>query len=329
MRIGSRGSSLALAQAEQVCKLLGGGEIVTIRTSGDEAGAASGRTSAASLRTGVHTGANADKTDEQTSTVAEAHTVGDKSRWVDAIEQALLDGKIDLAVHSAKDVPGQLAPGLALLGAPARAPVQDALCGAASVDALPTGARVGTSSLRRTAQLLAARPDLEIVAMRGNVDTRLSKLNSEDLDAIVLAQAGLFRLHREQTAGAQLDPTVFVPAPGQGTLALEGRGDDAASRGAAETITHKATFACLRAERALAMALQASCNTPLGAWCEPRASGVLHLRAWVGLPDGSAWIADRLEGEEADPDRLAAQLVERMSAVGAKEMLAQAEAQAG
>jgi hydroxymethylbilane synthase len=316
MRIGSRGSKLALAQAKQVAKLLGGGEIVTIRTSGDEA----------------HTDGRQDANDRRglpADAAAADAAAGDKSRWVDAIEQALLAEEIDLAVHSAKDVPGQLAPALALLGAPVRAPVHDVLCGAASVERLPTGARVGTSSLRRTAQLLARRPDLEIVAMRGNVDTRLSKLESEDFSAIVLAHAGLQRLRREQAAGAQLDPAVFVPSPGQGALALQGRSDDADARAAAAAITDQATFACLRAERALSGALQASCNTPLGAWCDPRPGGVLHLRAWVGLPDGSAWIADRLEGPEADPERLATELAERMSAVGAKEMLAQAEAVAG
>jgi hydroxymethylbilane synthase len=306
MRIGTRGSTLARAQAEQVRGLLRGGEIVVVRTSGDEGAA------------------------------------GDKSRWVDAIERALLAGEIDLAVHSAKDVPGELARGLALLGAPARAPAEDALCGAGALDELRERARLGTSSLRRAAQLLAARPDLEIVPMRGNVDTRLSKLADRDLDAIVLARAGLSRLGREREAGGPLDPDVFVPSPGQGTLALQGRaGDEAVARAASE-ITDEVTFACLRAERALAQALQASCNTPLGAWCRPVGdrgattgakaanahAGRLRLRAWVGLPDGAAWIADELEGSASEPERLAASLAERMISVGAKQMLADAEAAA-
>jgi hydroxymethylbilane synthase len=309
MRVGSRGSALARAQAEHVRELLGGGEIVVVTTSGDEG------------------------------------AVGDKSRWVDAIEQALLTRAIDLAVHSAKDVPGELAPGLALLGAPVRAPAEDALCGAGALDELREGARVGTSSLRRAAQLLAARPDLEIAPMRGNVDTRLSKLADGRLDAIVLARAGLSRLGRDREAGGLLDPAVFVPSPGQGTLALQGRVDDEAVARAASEITDEAAFSCLRAERALGRALQASCNTPLGAWCRPvedrettasagaanargdgAQEGRLRLRAWVGLPDGSAWISDELEGERSEPERLAERLAERMSSVGAREMLAQAEA---
>lgn len=300
MRIGSRGSSLARVQAEHVAKLLGGAEVVIIRTSGDET---SGTPS------------------EQLTSSAQ-----DKSRWVDTIEQALLEGEIDLAVHSAKDVPGELAPGLALLGAPVRAPVQDALCGARDIDRLPQGAKVGTSSLRRAAQLLAARPDLDLTGLKGNVDTRLRKLAEGEMHAIVLAHAGLHRLHRDGEIGALLDPETFVPSPGQGALALEGRVEDAAAATAAQSITDAATLACLTAERALAHTLQASCNTPLGAWCEARADGALRLRGWVGLPDGSAWIADRLDG--ADPHTLAASLAERMRSVGAAEMLEQAEAMA-
>ncbi len=202
----------------------------------------------------------------------------DKSRWVDTIEQALLAGEIDLAVHSAKDVPGELAEGLELLGAPARAAAEDVLCGAAGLDALAERARVGTSSVRRAAQLLAAREDLEIVTLAGNVDTRLRKLTSPDggeLRAIVLAHAGLQRLGRESDIGAVLDPQRFVPAPGQGVLALEGRAQDARVREAVQEITDADAFACLLAERALARELGASCNTPLGAHAAPAGCGCL------------------------------------------------------
>ena len=186
LRIGTRGSALALAQTRMVAERLEtdgqvGVEIVTVTTSGDR-------------------GAD----------------VGDKSRWVDAIEEALLAGEIDLAVHSAKDVPGELAHGLDLLGAPARAGAEDVLCGAGDLDDLPAGARIGTSSVRRAAQLRAARGDLDVVAMGGNVDTRLRTLERGELDAIVLAHAGLQRLGREDAVGAVLDPARFVPAPGQG-----------------------------------------------------------------------------------------------------------------
>lgn len=297
MRIGSRGSSLARVQAGHVARLLGGAEVVILRTSGDDP-AADGPVALAA----------------------------DKSRWVDTIEQALLAGEIDLAVHSAKDVPGELAPGLALLGAPPRAPAQDALCGADALSQLPQGARVGTGSLRRAAQLLAARPDLELCALKGNVDTRLAKLGEGEYDAIVLAHAGLARLGRESEIGALLDPDVFVPSPGQGALALEGRAEDAAAAQAARSITDRPTLACLLAERELARALAASCNTPLGACCRPAPGGALRMRAWVGLPDGSAWIADELEGDR--PRELAGALTQRMRSAGAAEMLAAAEAMA-
>lgn len=301
MRIGTRGSALALAQAGHVAGLLEAHppvEIITISTSGDSGGRAS------------------------------ESPPSDKSRWVDTIEQALLAGEIDLAVHSAKDVPGELAEGLELLGAPARAAAEDVLCGAAGLDALAERARVGTSSVRRAAQLLAAREDLEIVTLAGNVDTRLRKLTSPDggeLRAIVLAHAGLQRLGRESDIGAVLDPQRFVPAPGQGVLALEGRAQDARVREAVQEITDADAFACLLAERALARELGASCNTPLGAHAAPAGCGCLLLRAWVGLPDGSAWVADELLGGFYDPAALGQRVAERMLAAGAGGLLRRAE----
>lgn len=236
----------------------------------------------------------------------------DRGMFVKELEQALLDGRADLAVHSAKDLPGDLAPGLALLGAPARAGAEDALCGAAGLSALAPGSRVGTSSLRRVAQLRSARPDLDVVPLRGNVDTRLAKLasGSDDLDAIVLALAGLQRLGREGEAGGLLDPARFVPAPGQGALALEGRADDEGARRAAEGITEVNALAALRAERALARALGADCHTALGAHAQPREGGLL-LRGWVGLPDGSAWALDEQAGEQGGPEALGELVAER------------------
>jgi hydroxymethylbilane synthase len=294
MRLGTRGSALALAQARLVSDQLeigqhGGVEIVTIAVGGDRDAAC-----------------------------------GDKARWVNELECALLAGEIDLAVHSAKDVPGELADGLALLGAPARAGVEDVLCGAASLEQLKPGARVGTSSLRRAAQLRAARADLAIETVRGNVDTRLRKLADGEYDAIVLARAGLQRLAREAEIGAVLDPARFVPAPGQGTLALEGRAADAQARAAVEAIADERAYACLRAERALARALDASCETPLGAHARDAGCGCLELRGWVGLPDGSQWIADELLGGFYDPDALGRRMAERMSSAGAGELLGRA-----
>jgi hydroxymethylbilane synthase len=369
LRIGTRASPLALAQTRQVAGLLGAGgqgevEIIEVTTSGDREGGSgsAGRSSDGGGDRSAGAGGGA----------------ADKSRWVDAIEEALLAGAIDLAVHSAKDVPGELADGLELLGAPGRAPVEDVLCvrervgseveagergasrgeesasqwdvprarayasqetddlalGAGGLDGLPPGSRVGTSSIRRTAQLLAVRQDLEIVGLVGNVDTRLRKLADpgEALDAIVLARAGLVRLGREDAAAgpdAGLDPTSFVPAPGQGALALEARaGDDRVVEAVTSILDADAT-ACLRAERALAKALDASCHTPLGAYAKPAGCGCLQLSAWVGLPDGSAWIADELLGGFYDPDALGERIAERMLAAGAGELLRQANELAG
>jgi hydroxymethylbilane synthase len=291
LRIGTRGSALARAQAQQVAERLGNAEIVVVTTSGDR-GASN----------------------------------GDKSRWVDAIEDALLAGEIDLAVHSAKDVPGELAAGLELLGAAARAPVEDVLCGAPGLDALAAGARIGTSSIRRAAQLRAARADLDVVAMGGNVDTRLRTLADGRFDAIVLARAGLQRLGREDAIGAVLHPARFVPAPGQGALALEARVEDTRAREAVVTaILDEDASACLLAERAVARALNATCHTPLGAYARPAGCGCLELRAWVGLPDGSAWVADELLGGFYDPASLGRRVAERLSAAGGRELLARAE----
>jgi hydroxymethylbilane synthase len=302
MRIGTRGSALALAQAGHVAGLLEAleahpsVELTTITTSGDSPG--------------------------KDATLGDAPV--DKSRWVDTIEAALLAGEIDLAVHSAKDVPGELAEGLALLGAPMRAAAEDVLCGVDALESLPESARVGTSSLRRTAQLRAVRADLQIVAIGGNVDTRLRRLDEDGLDAIVLARAGLQRLGREAEAGAVLDPARFVPAPGQGILALEGRAGDSAIEEAVLAINDTDAFACLRAERALASALGASCHTPLGAHAVPPGCGCLNLRAWVGLPDGSAWVSDELLGGFYDPEALGRRVAERMLAAGAGELLTEA-----
>jgi hydroxymethylbilane synthase len=287
MRIGSRGSPLALAQAHYVAGLLGGGTVITIQSEGNQA--------------------------------------TDKSRWVNGLEQALLAGEIDLAVHSAKDVPGELAPGLKLLSAPARAAAEDVLCGAPSIEELRSGARVGTTSLRRAAQLRAAREDLQAIALAGNVDTRLRKLRDGECDALVLARAGLERLGRADEIGAVLDPTRFVPAPGQGTLVLEGRAGDEAARAAAATIGDSDTWACLQAERALASALGASCNTPLGAYATAVGCGCLELRTWVGLPDGSEWVSDVVPGGFYDPPALGNRAAERLGLAGAAALLSGAE----
>jgi hydroxymethylbilane synthase len=285
MRLGTRGSTLALAQARWVADRLGGDvEIVTVTTLGDR-------------------GAGQQ----------------DKSRWVSELERALLDGRIDVAVHSAKDVPTELPDGLELVAIPQRADARDAICGAAGLADLVHGARVGTSSLRRAAQLRAAREDLEIVEVRGNVDTRLRKLAEGEIDALVLALAGLERLHRAAEAGGVIDE--FVPAAGQGALALEARSGVVDPAALAPVIDSAAT-ACVAAERTLVHTLGASCNTPVGAHARPLPTGGLILVGWVGLPDGSAWLRDEVSGEAGT---VGAECARRMLAAGAGELLQQAE----
>jgi hydroxymethylbilane synthase len=319
MRLGTRGSALALAQAQLVAGLLqaqaeatgadAAVEIVPIVTRGDRESA------------GVDDTAGAPAGDGEPGQPPPGE---DKSRWVSELERALQRGEIDAAVHSAKDVPGVLADGLALAAAPRRAAAEDALCVGSGVtsdlQALPADARLGTSSIRRVAQLRAARDELEPLPMRGNVDTRLRKLADGQYDAIVLARAGLQRLGREQAVGAVLDPARFVPAPGQGTLALEARADDEQTLAALAGICHTGTLACLLAERSLAHALGAGCDTPLGAHATAHA-GELHLRAWVGLPDGSVWASDELDGSASAPQELGRAVAARLRSAGAEEIL--------
>jgi hydroxymethylbilane synthase len=219
-------------------------------------------------------------------------------------------------VHSAKDVPARLAGGIVIAAVPERADPYDALCGAASLAALPGGARVGTSSLRRAAQLRALRDDLEVLELRGNVDTRLGRLHDGAYDAIVLARAGLDRLGRGAEATAVLDE--LVPAAGQGALAITVRADDRPARDAVAAISDAAAERCLAAERALVRALEADCHTPVGAHAVA-ADGGLVMRAFVGAPDGAMWVRDELAGE--DPEALGDEVARRLRAAGADEVL--------
>ncbi len=289
MRIGTRGSPLALAQARSVADRLGPGcEIITVTTSGDR-------------------GAE----------------VEDKSRWVGELEQALIRGEIDLAVHSAKDVPAALPDELELVAFPAREDARDALCGAMSLAALEPGARVGTSSVRRAAQLRALREDVEVVSLRGNVDTRLRKLHDGEVDAIVIALAGLTRLGRRAEADLVLDE--LVPAAGQGALAIQARRGEVPP-GALDPVSDAATTACVGAERALVGLLDASCHTPMGAHARMLDRSQVELVAWVGLPDGSQWIRDAVTGAAG---QVAQDAGERMIAAGAGELLRRAALSAG
>jgi hydroxymethylbilane synthase len=259
--------------------------------------------------------------DERTRGVPE---LADKSRFVKEIEDALLLGDIDLAVHSAKDVPAELAPGTVLLGTPERADARDAICGASSLDELAEGAVVGTSSLRRRALLLASRPDLDVRDLRGNVDTRLRRLADGDFDAIVLAQAGLDRLGRGDE-GNPLDPAAFVPAAGQGCLALQARDADPSVTSIDSQLLDPAADTSLAEERAVVRLLDATCNTPVAVHASCGREE-LTLTAFVGLPDGSRWIRDELHMPlPPAAGVISSQMAERLRAAGAGELLAEAE----
>jgi hydroxymethylbilane synthase len=284
IRIATRGSTLALTQAGEVAAMLGGAELV------------------------------------EASADAEP---GDKSRFVRGVERALLAGEAELGVHSAKDLPGELPAGLEIVAVPAREDPADAWIGAgSSLAEVPAGARVGTASLRRRAQLLALRPDLRVEELHGNVDTRLRKLAEGELDAIVLAAAGLRRLGRAEEIGFLLPTDEMVPAPGQGALALQVRAADEESAAAVRAVGEQRALRELTAERAAVAPLGASCETPIGV--HARVEGErLRIEAFVGLADGSEWLRDRLEAEAAAPAAAGAALAERLLAAGAAELLEQ------
>ena len=248
---------------------------------------------------------------------------GDKSRWVSALETALVDGDIDLAVHSAKDVPAELATGTAIVATPRRADPVDVLVGENRLADVREGARVGTSALRRRAQLLAVRPDLVVTELRGNVDTRLRKRAAGEVDVLVLAAAGLERLGRRREAGGALAGDVFVPAAGQGVIAIQARVDSPAADVAAAAC-HRRTLACLFAERAAVRELSASCHTSVGIHADSA-----RICGFAGLPDGSEWLVDEIAVEAEDAlETAAVELARRMLAAGAADLLRAAEAMA-
>jgi hydroxymethylbilane synthase len=288
LRIATRGSKLALAQAGQVAEMLGGAELVEV---GSDGGAE------------------------------------DKARFVRGVERALLDGKAEIGVHSAKDVPAELTDGLMLAAVPAREDARDAWIGAgASLDDVPEGAKVGTASLRRAAQLLAARPDLEVTELHGNVDTRLRKLAGGELDAIILAVAGLRRLGRADEISFPIPTESMTPAAGQGSLLLQIRSEDEDALRAVDAIVDETSLRELTAERTVVSLLGATCNSPLGVQAKVDArAGEMRMDAFVGLPDGSEWLRDQVEGNPAEPTLLGAELAKRMLDTGAREILDRAE----
>jgi hydroxymethylbilane synthase len=287
VRIATRGSALALTQARWVADRLGGAELVEASSDGEP---------------------------------------GDKSRFVRGVERALLAGEAEVGVHSAKDLPAEMPEGLEIAGVPQREDPDDVWIGVGgSLDEVPEGARVGTASLRRQAQLLASRPDLRIEELHGNVDTRLRKLAEGELDAIVLAAAGLRRLGRESEIGFALPVEQMCPAAGQGALALQIRSDDDEASGAAAAVNDLKAMRELTAERTVVALLQATCNTPLGVHAQIDGE-TLAIDAFVGLPDGSEWIRDRLEGRAEEPALAGAELTQRLLGAGAREILDRAEA---
>ncbi len=248
--------------------------------------------------------------------------IGGKGLFVKEIEEALLSGEIDLAVHSMKDVPTELPDGLELLCIPLREDPRDALISrdGRSFKDLPRGAKLGTSSLRRQSQLLQARPDLSISMLRGNLDTRLKKLREGQFDAIVLAAAGLRRLGWEQEITEYLAPEISLPAIGQGALGIEGRRDDVFVRSLLAGLEHAPTRTMVLAERALLHRLQGGCQVPIAAHATLDGTDVT-LEGLVASVDGKEVIRDSVRGTVADPESMGIQLAERLLARGGDRIL--------
>lgn len=315
IRIGSRGSQLALWQANHVLYALRDAgyqvELEVIRTTGDRM--------------------------QQPGFIPPAGIDG-KGIFIKEIEEALESGRIDLAVHSLKDLPTQLAPQFTLAAIPKRADARDVwVCEPYwALHTLPEGGKVGTTSPRRRAQLLALRPDLEFVEIRGNIDTRLKKLEKGDADALVLAAAGLDRLKRAEWVHQRFSPEEMCPAPGQGALALETRAvdclatddedeeRDAYIRDAVAFFEHTHTRFCVDAERAVLHALGGGCQLPIGAFCTPKEDHY-HLYAQVVAPDGEAMVQlSKTIPLTANPCEAGQQLAAELIAQGALELLNQA-----
>ena len=246
--------------------------------------------------------------------------VGTKGLFTKEIEEALLAGAIDLAVHSLKDMPTELPAGLTLSAIPAREDPRDALVGRKLAE-LVRGARVGTSSLRRSAQLRALRPDLEIENIRGNVDTRLRKLDEGRYDAIVLASAGLRRLGLDNRISELLDPGVMCPAVGQGALAVETRADGGPAFQISKSLEHRDTRIAVTAERAVLASLGGGCQVPIGAYATVEDGRMIQVRAIIVSPDGTQIIRKQSRGPAAEATALGRSLGEQLLADGGKQIL--------
>ncbi len=243
---------------------------------------------------------------------------GDKERFVRGVERMLLDGRAEVGVHSAKDLPGEMTAGLAIAAVPERVDARDAWIGpGSSLDQIPEGARVGTASLRRRAQLMALRPDLRMVELRGNVDTRLRKLQAGEVDGLVLAMAGLERLGRLDEVSFAFAAEQMIPAAGQGALVVQTR---TGRESLVAAVGDEGSMLRLLAERAAVTGLGADCSSPVGIHARLD-GGSLLLEGFAGRSDGSVWLRDRIEGDRARPESLGAELARRMLSAGAAEAM--------
>ena len=287
LRLGTRGSPLALAQARKVAAAIetaqrwpeGYVELVTLKTTGDKV---------------------------QDRPLSE---IGGKGLWTKELDTALIDGKLHFCVHSMKDVESVRPKEIHIAAVRPRGDVRDRLIGAESIDKLKNGAVVGTSSRRRAAQLLRLRPDLKIVPLRGNVETRLKKVESGEIDATLLAAAGLKRL--EITAGTAIPTEILLPAPGQAVIGMECRTNDTETQSVLTTVNNQITYDCVMAERAFTRALGATCASPVAAFCVLE-DGDLRMRAQLFSEDGREMVEDRAVfdcGDRRAPAELARKLL--------------------
>jgi hydroxymethylbilane synthase len=297
LRIGTRGSALALWQARSVAKALHGltgaePELIIIKTTGDKFQQAS------------------------------FSQIGGKGVFIKELEDALLEERVDLAVHSMKDVPTELPPGLTIAAIGKREDVRDALLSSngAKLASLPRGARVGTSSLRRQSQLLHARRDLQMLELRGNVDTRIAKVKRGDYDAIVLAKAGLDRLGLSDNISEVLPYEVSLPAAGQGAIGIEARSGDAETLRALGKLEDIETRSAVSAERAALAGLGGGCQVPIGAWGRVE-NGKLLLDVAVLSPDGTQRLSERDSGSPADAEAIGNRVARKLRESGAAVLL--------
>jgi hydroxymethylbilane synthase len=298
LKIGTRGSPLALKQSNWIkdrLTVLEPGlqvELVIIRTTGDRI---------------------------QDSPL---NAIGGKGLFVKEIEEALLQGRVDLAVHSMKDMPGDLPEGLMIGAVPVREDPRDVFISrdGRRLSEIPPGGRIGTSSLRRKAQLLHLRPDLEILSLRGNLDTRINKIVTQDLSGIILAAAGLHRMALKDRISQYLEPEESLPAVGQGALALEVRREDGRLRRLLSGVNHEPTALCTEAERAFLNRLQGGCQVPIAGHARIE-NGQIVLEGLIAALDGQRLFKDRGAGPLTDPSATGTTLAERLLAAGGREIL--------